>query len=151
MKRAVQLIIVIAVVFGIWKIGVPWFTDNFTRISKGSTKVAGPGDSSTCAQYAERASNTWGSGLGRFVNPPYDTAAWGEFRSRVTEAIGLAEAQCLCAEEGCRNVREAMGELRSLVTDMDTAIRNGTPPPSDAVQRQERIDNVIETAKAGGR
>lgn len=146
MKRAVQVVIAVVIAFLIWKKGVPWFNEHFKTESE-PVKVAGPGDSATCAQYAERASNTWGSGLGRFVNPPYDTAVWGDFRSRVTEAIALAETQCLCAEEGCRKVREAMSDLRSLVTEMDTAIRNGTPPPSDAVQRQERIDNMIEAAR----
>ena len=146
MKRAVQVVIIIVIAYLAWKHAVPWFNEHIKTGSE-PVKVAGPGDSGTCAQYAERASNTWGSGLGRFVNPPYDLAAWGAFRSQVTEAIGLAEAQCLCAEEGCRKVREAMGDLRSLVSDMDTAIRNGTPPPSDVVQRQERIDNTIEAAK----
>jgi len=146
MNKAVKLLVVIVVIFAIWKYGIPWFNEHIKTGSE-PTKVAGPGDSRTCAQYAERASNTWGSGLGRFVNPPYDVAAWGAFRSQVTEAIGLAEAQCLCAEEGCRKVREAMGDLRSLVDEMDNAIRNGTRPPSDAVQRQERIDNMIEAAK----
>ena len=146
MKRIIQLVVAVVVLFLIWKKGVPWFNEHIKTGSE-PVKVAGPGDSGTCAQYAERASNTWGSGLGRFVNPPYDMAAWGELRSRVSEAIGLAEAQCLCAEEGCRKVREAMGDLRSLVGDMDNSIRNGTPPPGDVVQRQERIDNMIEAAK----
>jgi hypothetical protein len=39
-----------------------------------------------------------------------------------------------------------MHELRSLISDMDTSIRNGSPPPSDAVQRQESIDRQIEAA-----
>lgn len=148
MKRVVQIAVVIVLAFVIWKYGKPWFNEHITRGDGGSSAaVAGPGDSAACAQQAERASNIWGSGLARFANPPYDLAAWGEHRSRVTEAIALAEAHCLCAEENCRKVREAMGELRSLVGDLDSSIRNGTPPPGDVVQRQERIDNTIEAAR----
>jgi hypothetical protein len=39
--------------------------------------------------------------------------------------------------------RELMRDLRALMNDMDAAIRSGTPPPSDVVQRQEMIDNQI--------
>lgn len=147
MKRVIQLAVVFVIIFLIWKKGVPWIEEHFTRGGGDSAKVARPGDSAVCAQQAERASNLWGSGLARFANPPYDLAAWGDHRSRVTEAIALAEAQCLCAEENCRKVREAMGELRTLVNDLDASIRNGTAPPGDVVQRQERIDNTIEAAR----
>jgi hypothetical protein len=40
-----------------------------------------------------------------------------------------------------------MSDLRTLVSECDTAIRNGSPPPSDMVQRQEAIDNAIAAAK----
>ena len=39
-----------------------------------------------------------------------------------------------------------MRDLRALVSDLDTAVRNGSPPPSDAVQRQESIDRQIDEA-----
>ena len=39
-----------------------------------------------------------------------------------------------------------MRDLRSLSSDLDSAIRGGTPPPSDLVQRQEAIDKQIDEA-----
>ena len=44
--------------------------------------------------------------------------------------------------------RDAMRDLRTLVGNMDNAITSGSPPPDDAVQRQEAIDTKIETAVA---
>jgi hypothetical protein len=41
-----------------------------------------------------------------------------------------------------------MSDLRGLVSELDTAIRNGSSPPDNAVQRQESIDTTIETAAA---
>jgi len=94
---------------------------------------------SSCASAADRASETWGSGLHRFANPPYDIAAWNDFRANVESQISEAEK--------CESVRGAMRDLRALVGECDTAIRNGSPPPSDFVQRQEAIDNAIAAAK----
>ena len=39
-----------------------------------------------------------------------------------------------------------MRDLRSLLSDLDSAIRNGSAPPSDLVQRQEAIDKQIDEA-----
>ncbi|HEY2325839.1 MAG TPA: hypothetical protein VGJ82_23485 [Thermoanaerobaculia bacterium] len=39
-----------------------------------------------------------------------------------------------------------MGDLRSLLSDLDSAIRNGSAPPSDVVQRQDAIDKQIDEA-----
>jgi len=41
-----------------------------------------------------------------------------------------------------------MSDLRSLVSEMDSSLRSGSPPPSDLVQRQEAIDTKIEAAAA---
>ena len=44
--------------------------------------------------------------------------------------------------------RDAMRDLQTLVANMDNAITSGSPPPDDAVQRQEAIDTKIEAAAA---
>ena len=133
--RFVKLLIVVAIIFVVWKYVLPKFTQHDVK--------AGAGQDQSCAQTARRASEEWGSGVGRFVNPPYDLDAWSSFRSGVEKRISDAESECTCAEEKCRKVRDAMHDLRSLVSDLDASIRNGSAPPDDAVQRQESIDNRI--------
>jgi hypothetical protein len=133
--RLVKLIVVVAVIVVIWKFVLP-------RINHHDVK-AGAGQNESCAQTARRASEEWGSGVGRFVNPPYDLDAWSSFRGGVEKRISDAESDCNCAEESCRKVRDAMHDLRALVSDLDTSIRNGSAPPEDIVQRQESIDNRI--------
>jgi hypothetical protein len=39
-----------------------------------------------------------------------------------------------------------MRDLRSLLSDLDSSIRNGSPPPSDLAQRQEAVDKQIDEA-----
>jgi hypothetical protein len=144
MKGLIKLAVVVAVVLLIWKKGVPWWEARRGGDAAKSTEAAA-GDS--CVELAEKASETWGSGLARFVNPPYDLGAWGEFRSRTDAAIARAESNCRCDQESCRKVQEAMRELRSLVSDLDGSIRGGTSPPDNVVQRQEQIDNTINAAR----
>ncbi|HEY8182970.1 MAG TPA: hypothetical protein VII32_12065, partial [Thermoanaerobaculia bacterium] len=93
------------------------------------------------------AGDTWGSGVGRFANPPYDAAAWDDFRSRIEKQARQAQEKCLCGDAACNTAKGAMSDLRSLVNEMDSALRSGSPPPSDLVQRQEAIDNAINAAR----
>ena len=102
----------------------------------------------SCVGRATSASNRWGNGLGRFVNPPYDIEAWSSFKSDVDQQISEAEGACSCEEESCIKARGAMSDLRSLVSDMDSSVRSGEPPASDVVRRQEAIVNAIDDARA---
>ena len=139
-RTLVKLVIVAAIVIVIWKKGVPWWNAHQTT----TTNTSSPDN--TCVSLAESASETWGSSVGRFVNPPYDLAAWDEFRSRVEQRIRSAEGKCSCAADSCTTAKAAMNDLRALVQEMDRSIHDGSPPPSDAVQRQEAIDNAINSA-----
>lgn len=140
--RALKLIIAVAILFFVWKLAGPMIKEK-TRL----TKTVGASDSG-CVSSAQRASNAWGDGLGRFVNPPYDLDSWTGFKGSVESKISNAESECSCAAESCQRVRTAMRDLRGLVGDLDNAIRSGSPPPGDAVQRQEAIDNTIDEAQA---
>ena len=143
MDRIIKLVIAAAIVFAAWKYVVPWVKEKGGRDDK--TLVAGGGAS--CVRSAERASEAWGSGLARFTNPPYDVDAWSGFRSSIDSKINAAEADCDCRIDSCAKAREAMRDLRSLVSDLDSTVRNGGSA-SDFVQRQEAIDNRINEASA---
>jgi hypothetical protein len=140
-SRLVKWIAIIVVAIVAWKFGMPW--------AKQQMRGSGTQSSSTqssCTGAAQHASEAWGSGLHRFANPPYDLAAWSGFRGDVDAQIASAEAECRCSQQSCETARTAMSELRSLVSEFDTAIRNGSPPPDDGVQRQEAIDTKIDAA-----
>ena len=139
--RIVKVIVLIAVLYVGWKYGLPWLQ---RQQSGGTTTHANA--QSGCPGAAARASEAWGSGLHNFVNPPYDLAAWSSFHDSVESKIASAESECTCGSESCNKARAAMRDLRSLLSDLDSAIRNGSPPPSDLVQRQEAIDKQIDEA-----
>lgn len=141
MSRIVKLIVLIAILYAVWKYGLPWLQ---RQGSGGSSTHAAA--TSGCPGAAARASETWGSGLHTFVNPPYDLNAWSSFHDSVESKISSAERECSCSADSCQKARAAMSDLRSLLSDLDTAIRNGSAPPSDLVQRQEAIDKQIDEA-----
>ena len=139
MKTIIQLLVVIVVAFVIFK----WWKNH----QGAPTAAAGDSPARQCTAAATAAGDTWGSGVGHFANPPYDTAAWDEFRSRVEREARQAQEKCLCADSACTTAKNAMGDLRGLVNEMDSALRSGSPPPSDLVQRQEAIDTAINAAR----
>jgi hypothetical protein len=142
MGRLLKFAVLIAVVIFAWRVLWPWIQQQ-TGSPAGAKTDAGQG---SCTGSARRASEAWGSGLHRFVNPPYDVDAWSAFRGEVESKISQSESECGCSSESCTKVRGALRDLRSLVSELDTAIRSGSPPPSDAVQRQESIDRQIDEA-----
>lgn len=150
MTRVLKLAIFAVVLYVLWtKVIQPWShkTVDVTGVSASRSQAAAMGAPS-CAESAASASQVWGSGLGAFSNPPYDIGQWGTFRSRVDTAIATAEGACIaCSSESCLKAREAVANLRSVVSSVDGTIRNGNAFPSDLVQQQEKIDNDIEAAR----
>ena len=140
-NRLIKWIVILGIIFFGWKYAIPWVKKQL----QGHTTAAATGDSS-CITAAQRASETWGSGLHSFVNPPYDLGAWSSFRTTVETKIAFAEAACKDSSQSCEEARSAMKDLRALVAELDAAITSGSPPPDDAVQRQEAIDAKIEAA-----
>jgi hypothetical protein len=148
--KLVKLVIVIAALYLGWKYVLPKVKE---KLDSSSTSSSASNVGSACVDRAAAASEAWGSGLGRFVNPPIDLNEWGGFRADIETKIARAQAECGCAEESCRAAKSALGDLRALIAEIDAAARSGMPPPSDAVQRQEAIDEAItaagELAKSG--
>src|SRR3954453_6200589 len=147
MDRILKLLIVVIVLFFAWKYLSPKLLKKDTTTTTTEGSPAGTFVNSSCIGAADKASQAWGSGVGKFVNPPYDMDAWSVFRSDVDSKIANAEGQCACIGESCRKVQSAMHELHSLVGDLDASLRGGTPPPDGIVQRQESIDRQLDEAR----
>jgi hypothetical protein len=142
-NRLIKWVVIIALAAFAWIYALPWAKKQI----QGHSAPAAAADNS-CVTAAQHASETWGSGLHRFVNPPYDLGAWGRFRGDVEAQIAAANAACRESSQSCDMARDAMRDLQSLVANLDNAITSGTAPPDDAVQRQEAIDTKIEAAAA---
>jgi hypothetical protein len=145
MNRLIKIVILIAVVIVAKRWVWPWLQQEFAGSRASSVQTSGD---SSCSRAAASASEVWGKGLGRFVNPPYDLGEWNRFRNDVDAQIAAAEQVCIaCTGPSCEDVRGALRDLRGLANDLDRAIRSGGSPPGDIVQRQESIDNRISGAR----
>lgn len=127
--------------------GVPWFKENFRRSPAKETSGKVGIFGSSCVASGERVSESFGSRLGGFVNASADLSAWTEFRTGIEGQIGEAQAACSCSLESCSKTKEALNELRSVVGQLDSAIRGASSPGTGLVMQQEKIDNLLEEAK----
>src|SRR6266550_584895 len=116
--RIVKWIVILGVLFLVWKFVLPQLQHR-----SGATSTSQTATQNSCPGAASRASEAWGGGLNRFVNPPYDLNAWSDFKSTVESKISAAESECSCSSESCDKARAAMRDLRSLMSDLDIAIR----------------------------
>ena len=143
MNKLLKVVVLAVVVYLAWRHGLPWLKREMASTPSSSSSSAPQG---SCTQSASAASEAWGRGLHQFVNPPYDVNAWTSFRQDVESKISNADSECNCSSESCSKVKSAMRDLRSLVADLDSSIRSGSAPPSDAAQRQEAVDRQIDEA-----
>ncbi|HSP15703.1 MAG TPA: hypothetical protein VLV78_13210 [Thermoanaerobaculia bacterium] len=134
-STVVKLLIAAAIAFFAWKW---WTAKNQPATAKPSTSPA-----VNCQFEARSAADFWSSNVTAFKGPPYDMGSWEEFKSHIDDRISRAEGKCSCGDDDCTHGKEAMTELRIAVNEMDAAVRSGGEPPSDLVQRAERIDHAL--------
>src|SRR5260221_8336287 len=106
-SKLVKWVIVLAIVFVGWKYGLPWIKAKTGGSSSGTAST-----DNTCISIAGRASEIWGSGIGKFVNPPYDMDAWSSMSASVNSSIVATSTACGCPEESCQKVQSAMRDLK---------------------------------------
>lgn len=141
-----QLVILAAAGALLYFKGVPWFKENFRRSPAQQTSGQPSFFGSSCVASGQRVSESFGSRLGGFVNAA-DLSAWTEFRTGIESQLAEAQASCGCSLESCSKTREALSELRSVVGQLDSAIRGASSPGSGLVLQQEKIDHLLEEAK----
>src|SRR6266566_1960000 len=110
-RTLVKVIVVAAIAFFVWR----WWQGQH-HATAAATASSSPAQQ--CASLASAASEIWGSGVGRFANPPYDMAAWDDFRSRVETEARRVQERCLCGDAACNSAKSAMSDLRGLVSEM---------------------------------
>ena len=98
-----------------------------------------------CVFEARQVNDYWSSHIGSFTN---STQGWDTFKSDMDSRLSSADSKCRCSEEACTKSIEAMNELRTMLSEMDAAQRNGgSGMPTDLAQRQERVDQALDAAK----
>lgn len=136
-STVVKFLIAAAIAFVAYK----WWMQKHATNTPAPRPTTAPAVS--CQFEARSAADYWSSNVSHFASPPYDVSSWQDFKSTVDDRMARAEEKCSCSDDACTRGREAMTELRMAVSDMDASVRSGGPPPSDLVQRAERIDQAL--------
>jgi hypothetical protein len=135
-SSVVRVVIVAAVAFFAWK----WWTGQHPSAP---ARPASTSPGTNCQFEARSAADFWSANVTAFKGPPYDMSSWEDFKSRAEEHVARADGKCSCGDDSCTRGKEAMSELRKAMNEMDAAVRGGGEPPSDLVQRAERIDQAL--------
>ena len=132
--------------------GWPWLRDQLDR--KPSPPAAAEDDVATssgrgsrCVDRALEASTNWADQLRRFRQPPYDLDAWGAALGATDDRIATADAACACPLESCTAATAALGELRGLLSSVDSVVRGEPSAFRNPARDQERIDDLLGQAR----
>jgi hypothetical protein len=122
--------------------------DATTSEARTPDAISATATKTSCVPGAQKAFDLWGNKVRSLtmMPPPIDVNEWSALRDDVDASISAAESGCDCELESCTKSREALSELRSIITEMDSTVRNGSPPPSDLVQRQGEVDTKLDSA-----
>lgn len=150
MGKLLKLLVWLAVIYAALAYGWPWLQETIEGIGEStasSAKGLSGGEEGRCVELATDAANRFGDGISRFSSPPYDTEEWAKFIGKVESDIRLAESECVCGSDPCRFSRNAMGELDSLVSDLDRMIRGGTDRFIQPGTQMERVYDELNRAR----
>ena len=138
-STVVKLVVVAAIAFFAWR----WWTGQHQHAATAKPESTSP--AINCVFEARRANDYWSSRIGSFTN---STQGWDAFKSEMDSRLSAADSKCSCSDAACTKSTEAMNELRTMLSEVDAAERNGGGGmPTDLVQRQERVDQALDAAR----
>lgn len=107
---------------------------------------SGEGQGGACVAEAAAANRAFGSDIGRFARAG-EVEAWEDHRWETESLLDEAEQTCDCNRPSCEKARDALAQLRTLVDELDSIVRSDTLVSFNPARRQERIDNLLGTAR----
>lgn len=143
MGKIVKLILVAAVLFFLWKKGLPFIQSYGFTVpgAKGELNTEGWG----CVRQAESVRDLT-SELLINARPNEPIQFMGKLRSEHADA----EVLCRCENPGCLQGKRALGLLAGMIDQMDDPGRIGEAQLAGARRIQE-VDDILAEAKAAAR
>lgn len=145
MKSIVKLAVFAAIVYVAVIYGRPWIEEILGGVGVGEL---GDGDPPrACIAAIERANESFSQAVIEHSRPPVDTARWSAAYKMSEGRLRKSEVTCDCQEQGCAEARQALAELRDLMTTTNRELRSNRPPQNVA-QRQQRINELLIDAES---
>ncbi len=124
----------------------PLVVENISELGAGLSRKGSPVSQTHCLPAAERASDTFSSGLRDFSRPPFDLDAWDMFLEEVQRTVYTAENRCDCPRDSCQRASQAISELNGLIVDFDNSLR-GEGVSLNPARRQDTINRMLTRAR----
>lgn len=143
MGKLFKIVIVIALVVFVWKKGLPWLNSYGFEVPGQRTELNTEGWG--CVRPVEDLRDMLAETLSRArPNEPV------EFLGKLREMQADAEVLCRCEKRGCAEGREALSFTSEVIGVLGDPGRIGEAS-LNAARSLERIDDIIERAKASAR
>ena len=80
MKTVIKVVLLLIVAFVVWKKVIPSLTFGKGKSLSPAAASSSPGGpvAGSCIEAANHATDVWGSGVGKFANPPYRSDSGNE-------------------------------------------------------------------------
>ena len=151
--RLFRLAAVAIVIYYGYTVGLPWARENFDSLrSEPLPEDRAAEDAVACVSEARRANDRFAAEVTQVIRPPVDEAVWGSILVGLSGSVGAAESTCGCPHEACGRAREAMYELRQLLSLFDDMVNGRSQTFANPAVLQERVDRLLDEAwtLAGG-
>ena len=147
MGKIIKLIVVAGIIYFGLTYAIPWFKGlaGAPLRTGGASTGSGAG---RCIDLASRASSAFGEEIRRFSRPPFDVNAWSASVTRLQIKMADADSACYCPSAACPKAREALSELRTLVSQFEGFVRGDATGMSNPASLQERVDQLLDEARA---
>ena len=147
MERLLKLaVLAVIIYFGVTAV-VPWLKKELG--GGGGRDFSGMGEGGgQCVAVAEAASRDFGDGIRQFSRPPIDVESWDRVERQLSGSLYDADNACSCPEGSCDKAREALDELRSILSEFDAGFRGEQPVPLNAARGLQRVDRLLSEARS---
>lgn len=145
MQAIIKFAVLAAVLYFGYTQLLPKLTATGDRVGSNLSDMGESGDD--CVGAADRASETFGSGMRSFSTPPIDEGSWDSFANGVYDQISAAQDACSCSLDSCRLAGDALSTLSGVVGDFGSAVRGGEPP-LNAARTLDQVNTQLNEARS---
>lgn len=145
-NKLISLAVFVAIAYFVVTRVLPWVQNEFDGGAK--QQELGESESAYCVDAATEANNELGRAARNFASPPADLDAWSETVRVVESSIRAAQSACSCPTESCSKGGQAIGEIQGQLWSLDSLIRASSTGFSNPARQQERIQSLLDEARA---
>ena len=125
---------------------LPWVQNEFGG-GQGRPELV-EDESAYCVDSAAAANDDMTRTVRSYSTPPVDLDSWSVAVSEIESSIRRAQAACSCPTTSCSKASQAITEIQGQLWSLDNLIRASSTGFSNPARQQERIQSLLNEARA---